>query len=350
MAKTYSGLFENIIQFDQLYSAYLSARKGKRKSWPCRHFEKNLEGELIQLQNDLIWGSYTTGPYKSFYVAEPKRRKITALTLFRDRVVQHAIFNQIEPLWESRFISDSYACRVGKGTHAGADKAQIMLKECLREHGKIYCLKADIRKYFASIDHETIKQLIRKRISDPRLLPVLENIIDSYHEEGRPGKGIPIGNLTSQLFANIYLDHFDQWVKCRKQVQRYVRYMDDFVVIHPDKNYLHALRLDAERFLQDELQLETNGKTSVFPVSHQSGRGLDFLGYHLWPDRRRLRKASLKRFKRRLRTCQRKYTAGTMNLSDVKQQLQSFIVHAKHGQASPAIIKSLQSSVFWRSK
>src|SRR5690554_2558772 len=124
MAKTFNGLYEEIVSFDALYQAYRRARKGKRKSWPCRHFEKDLEGNLIQLQNELIWGEYRCGGYRSFYVTEPKRRKITALKLFRDRVVQQSVMAAIEPIWESRFISHSYACRVGRGTHAGADKAQ----------------------------------------------------------------------------------------------------------------------------------------------------------------------------------------------------------------------------------
>lgn len=348
MAKTYSNLMERIYSFDALYAAYIKARKGKRKKLSCLMFEKHLEDNLITLQNQLIWGEYKIGGYRSFYVNEPKRRKITSLKRFGDRVVQHAINTAIEPLWEARFISDSYACRPGKGTHAGADKAQAMLNECLREHGKIYCLKADIRKYFASIDHASIKHLLAKRIADKQLMGILCDIIDSYHEDSQPGKGLPIGNLVSQLMANLYLDHFDQWMKCRKRVKWYARYMDDFVVIHPDKDYLHALRIDAERFLQDELQLQTNGKTSVFPVAHKNGRGLDFLGYRLWPDRRRLRKSSLKRFKRRLKACQRKYTQGRIELPEVKQQLHSYINHAKHGGANQAIIKELQNAVFRR--
>src|SRR5690606_4409329 len=203
MAKTFNNLFENIIQFDELYQAYLSARKGKRRSWPCRHFERNLEGELIQLQNELIWGEYRTGGYREFYVHEPKTRKITALRMFRDRIVQHAIYRQIEPIWEARFIHNSYACRAGKGTHKGIADAQRMLRQCRRQHGQIYCLKADISKFFASMDHGVLKGLIRQRIADARLLAVIDDIIDSYSEPDTPGKGLPIGNLTSQLFANI---------------------------------------------------------------------------------------------------------------------------------------------------
>lgn len=344
MAKTESAIFESIIPFDALYRAYLRARKGKRKSWSCRRFEQDLEGELIQLQNEMIWGEYRTGEYRSFYVSEPKVRKITALTSFRDRVVQQAVFHAIEPIWEARFISDSYACRTGKGTHAGADKAQAMLQECLARHGRIFVLKADVRKYFASIDHAILKDLIRKRISDKRLMALIDDIIDSYHEPGTPGKGLPIGNLTSQLFANIYLDQLDQWMKCRRRIYWYARYMDDFVIIHPEKPFLHALRIDMERFLQDALRLETNHKTGVFPVGHRKGRGLNFLGYHLWPDRRRLRKASLKRFKRRVRHLEKKAKDGSLTTKQAREQLHSWVAHARHGDALPAIRKAVSSA------
>ena len=349
MAKTFNNLFEQVVSFEALYNAYLLARRGKRETMACRHFEKNLEGELIQLQNELIWGEYRTGPYRHFYVNEPKRRRITALKLFRDRVVQHAIYSVIEPIWEARFISDSYACRPGKGTHAGANKAQQMLQQCLKKHGKIHVLKADVRKYFPSIDHAVLLQLIRKRIADPRLMAVIEDIVASYHEPGAPGKGLPIGNLTSQLFANLYLDAFDQWMKCRRRECWYTRYMDDFVVIHPNKNHLQALRIDAERWLSDHLALETNDKTSVFPVAHQGGRGLDFLGYHLWPDGRRMRRASLRRFGRQLKLWQALYASGEIELPQIRESLHSWANHARHGNATQAISAMLNNATFRRS-
>ena len=348
MTKTVKGIFERVITFDSLYAAYLRARKGKRRSMACRIFEQDLEGNLIQLQNELIWGTYRTGPYRSFYVSEPKRRKITALSHFRDRVVQQALYAEIEPIYERRFISSSFACRPGKGAHAGADEAQQMLRTCLHNHDKVYALKADISRYFASIDHATLKRLLRKKIGDKRVLQLLDDIIDSYCEGCRPGKGLPIGNLTSQLFANVYMDHFDQWMKCHRQVKWYVRYMDDWVVIHPCKQHLGALRIDAERFLQDELHLSTNHKTQIFPVAHSEGRGLDFLGYHLWPERRRLRKASLKRSKRRVRTLQRQYAEGRIELADIHQQLHSWIAHARHGDATPAVEAVLSNTIFKR--
>lgn len=320
----------------------MRSRKGKRKTAKCMEFELRLEENLINLLNHLQYGSYELGGYRSFLVHEPKTRVITALNDFEDRIVQHAVMAAIEPIWEARFISDSYACRVGKGTHKGADKAQEFLRECLREHGKIYALKADIRRYFASIHHDTLKSILSKKIADKRMLELLFKIIDSYHEPGRPGYGIPIGNLTSQLFANIYLNELDQYVKCRLRIKRYVRYVDDWVIISHDKEELQALRKQLSFWLADNLQLELNHKTQVFPVAVKNGRGLDFLGYHLWPHKRRLRKASLSRFKRRVRRLQRLYANREITAKEIGQQLASWIAHARHGDASAAVEKYLR--------
>lgn len=264
--KRYGHLFERYANFDALYDGYLRARKGCRESWACMRFELHLEENLIDLLNHLHWGSYSTGPYRHFYVHEPKTRRITALTQFRDRVLQHAMYAVLAPIWESRFVSDSYACRVGKGTHRAADRAQAMLKECLIRHGKIYALKADIAKYFASIDHAVAKRLIRRALKCPSTLALLDDMIDSYSEPGRPGKGMPIGNLISQLLANVYLDALDQHVKCRLSERWYCRYMDDFLIIGADKEHLQQRRIEIEWWLAEHLVLETNHKTSVFPV------------------------------------------------------------------------------------
>ncbi|NLY33930.1 MAG: RNA-dependent DNA polymerase [Alcaligenaceae bacterium] len=346
MAKTFNNLFDQLIDFSTLYAAYLKARRGKRYSSSCIRFERDLEGNLIQLQNDLAWGSYKTGNYVRFSVFEPKRRQVSALGDFRDRVVHHAICLLLNPIYEPRFIFDSYACRVGKGTHLGADRTQEMMRECVAKHGKLYALKADISKYFASIDHAILKKLIRRKISDTKVLTLIDEIIDSYCEHGKPGKGLPLGNLTSQIFANIYLDSLDQFVKNEKRERWYVRYMDDFIILHPDKQHLQALRLDIQFWLGQNLILSTNHKTGVFPVSTNKGRGLDFLGYHLWPDRRRLRKASLKRFAKRIRRLQKMYARNEIQANQIKQQLSSWAAHAKHGHALPALQSILYKHPF----
>lgn len=346
--KTFKNIYQGVADFEALHTAYMQVRKGKRDKNQCAKFEQRLEENLINLLEHLNHGSYRPAPYIELIVYEPKKRAVFAPGSFADKILHQAIVNELEKIWEPRFISDSYACRTGKGTHAGADKAQLFLQQCFREHGHVYALKADIRAYFASIRHDILKCLLAKRIGDARMLRLLSVIIDSYHTAGTPGVGIPLGNRTSQLFANIYLDELDQHIKCRLRMRWYVRYMDDFIIIHPSKTRLHGLRLMLAQWLDANLALEFNNKTRVFPVaaSYSNGGGVDFLGYHLWPYGRRLRKASLKRFKRRVRWMQRQYEHGKLTLPEIKQQLASWLAHASHGDAQAAVAKFLDENPF----
>jgi retron-type reverse transcriptase len=333
MAVTYTNLFEQIYDFENLYRSYLKARKGKRDNAQVQLFERDLECELIQLQNELIWGTYQTGSYHTFYVHEPKTRMVAALP-FRDRIVQHAVFSVIEPIWEARFIHDSYACRVGRGMHSGANRAQTFLRNVNRSHGRVYVLKADISKYFASIDHGIIKKLLRRHIACQSTLALMDNIIDSACT--LPGSlapvGLPIGNLTSQLCANIYLHELDMYVKHDLGQSYYCRYMDDFVVVHHDKTHLHEIRRRIESFLWSQLRLRTNHKTQVFPIGINNGRALDFLGYRIYPTHRRLRVDSIKCMKTKLRRFQRLYRDRRITLSQIQPVIQSWIAHASHAQ------------------
>lgn len=340
MAKTYSNLYPRIYDFENLYQSYLKARKGKRYQSDVLKFSANLEENLITIQNELIWHQYQSGEYHHFKVFEPKERDVAALP-FRDRVVHHAIINVIEPIFEKRFVYDSYACRVGKGTHAGADRAQKFMRIVKRNHGRVYALKADVSKYFASIDHGILLQQLRRRIACPETIMLLETILAST-----PNPGIPIGNLTSQLFANIYLHDLDEYCKYTLRERFYVRYMDDFVILHNDKQHLHKIREQIEWFLATELKLKTNHKTSVFPISARNGRSLDFLGYKIWPTHRKLRKDSIKRFKKRLKKMQRQYAAGTKTLPEIRQRIMTFIAHAGHANSAKTINKTLGKAIF----
>lgn len=344
MAKTSKNIFEKVADFETLHAAYLRARRGKRQRREIARFEQDLEGNLIQLQNELIWGTYRTGKYRYFEVIEPKRRLVAALP-FRDRVVQHALVAAIEPIWESRFIFDSYACRPGKGSHRGADRAQAFIREVKRRRGRVYAYKADIAKYFASIDHETMKRLLRKRIACTKTLTVLEEIIDSQGV----ACGIPIGNLTSQLFANIYLHELDEFVKYELRERYYLRYMDDFVVVHHDKKHLAAVRCEIEGFLEEHLRLKTNNKSQIFPVSLFCGRPLDFLGYRIWPTHRKLRKNSVNRMRRRLKAMARQYSKGRISLGHIRCRLASWLGHAKHADSYHIRKKLLSAAKFERS-
>lgn len=339
--KTYKNLFQEVYQFDRLHWAYTQARRGKRDRAEVLRFEQNLEGELIQLQNELIWGMYATSPYRVFWVYEPKKRTVAALP-FRDRVVQHSLTSVMEPIWEPRFIHHSYACRPGRGMHAGADQAQQWLREVKREHGRVYVLKADIAKYFPSIDHQVLLDMLGQRIACERTMGLASDIVDSWHP------GLPIGNLTSQLWANVYLHELDSFVKQQLGVRRYIRYMDDWLIVHHDKAYLHALRRTLEEWLWDRLRLRLNNKTQIFPVAGRRGRALDFLGYRMWCTHRRLRGDSVKRMERRLREMQYQYKRGEIGLAEVRQRVNSWVAHADHADTENLKRQLLGSAVFVR--
>lgn len=324
MAKTYKNLYHKIYDFQNLYEAYIKARKNKRYRREVIFFSMNLEENLISIQNDLIWESYHTGEYRQFYVHDPKTRLVLALP-FKDRVVQHAIVNIIEPVFEKTFIFDSYACRLGKGTHAGADRLTKFLTETARKWRKTYCLKADIKKFFYSIDHQALKDVIRRKIACPQTMRLLEGIVDSSGEQ----VGIPIGNLTSQLFANIYLNELDYFIKHTFRCHYYIRYMDDFVILHDNKQELHRIKREVEDFLRDKLRLELNSKTQVFPAS----QGINFLGYRIWRTHRKVRNSSKRRIKRKLKAYQRKYAAGQMSIERIKATIISWLGHVKHANS-----------------
>lgn len=346
MARTYSNLFEGLSSFEALYRAWRRTIKGRRHQNDVLRFERDLEGNLIDIQNSLLWKTYRTGPYRHFTVIEPKEREIAALPL-KDRVVQHALVEAIEPIWEKRFIFDSYACRPGKGAHAGADRAQAWLRHTLRAHGQVYALKADISRYFASVCHDALKRLLRRRIACVDTLWLIDNIIDSTAEPGDPlPRGMPIGNLTSQLFANIYLHELDEFVKHELRAQQYLRYMDDFVIIGPDKARLHSHRQTLEDFLYAHLGLRFNRKTQVFPVALKHGRGLDFLGYRIWPTHRKLRKDSIGRMRRKMKRLARQYNEGKIGWPQVQQVVMSWVGHAEHADTYNLRTRLLGEVVF----
>ena len=330
MAKTYDDLFGSFTTFEALHRAWGRVIRGRRSQTDVIRFERDLEPNLIDIQNALIWKTYQTGPYRNFRVFEPKERNISALPL-KDRIVQHALVETIEPIWEKRFIFDSYACRPGKGTHSGADRAQAFLRAALREQGEVYVLKADISKYFPSVCHDVLKRLIRRRIACKDTLWLIDGIIDSSAEPGMVlPRGIPIGNLTSQLFANIYLHELDEFVKYGLREKRYLRYMDDFAIVGTSKAHLHETRRAIEDFLHANLGLRTNHKTQVFPVSTTNGRSLDFLGYRIWPTHRKIRKDSAGRMRRKMKRMARQYHEGKITLDQVSQVVMSWVGHAGH--------------------
>ena len=336
--KTYNDLYSKIYSFENIYIAYLKARKNKRYHPEVLNFSENLEENLINIQKELIYKIYKTGEYKHFVVYEPKERLISALP-FKDRVVQHAICNIIEPIFEKSFIYDSHACRKGFGVLSGVLRTTKFLRIVSQNSEKVYCLKGDISKYFPSIDHEVLKQCIRKRIKCKDTLNLIYEIIDKSGDTC----GMPIGNLTSQLFANIYLNELDHYVKNTLKVKYYIRYMDDFVILSNDKKQLNQILNNIKSFLQTKLKLKLNRKTQVFLVKQRS---IDFLGYKIWSTHRLLRKCNIKRTKRKFKKFQKLYKERAITLKDINPSIMSWLGHAKWADSYKLRVKIFRSLVF----
>ena len=338
MSKTFKNLYPRISSYANLYWAYRAARlNGKRSKPNVAAFEYNLEAELRQLEEALTQKTYQPGPYYHFYVYERKKRKISAAP-FRDRVVHHALCNIIEPIFEKRFIHDSYACRVGKGTHRAIERAQ----EYARRYP--YALQCDVAQFFPSIDHAVLRDLLARYIADEDALWLIDRILksgesaltDEYAMQYFPGddlfavnrpRGLPIGNLTSQFWANVYLNELDYFVKHQLHCPAYVRYADDFVLFSNDKAQLHAWRTAIIAFLQTlRLRLHED-KAAVF----KTRGGFTFLGFRLLPYYRRLRKDNARAFARRLRGMRDAYAAGELPLEEMTARVRSWIAHARFG-------------------
>lgn len=285
-------LFVRLCSFENIYRAYQDARRGKGGRPSVTAFDFHRERRLATLRAELLSGAWRHGSYSYFVTSDSKERKI-AVAPFRDRVVHHALCNVIEPIFERSFIFDSYACRKGKGTHAAVRRLRhfaVGTSDRFTRHA--YVVHGDVVKYFESVDHRLLYERIAEKISDIRVLGVIEKIIAS------PGgvAGLPIGNLTSQLFANIFLNQLDHFVKDRLGTRRYVRYMDDFFIISHDPKSLVAARERVEVFLAS-LHLRLHRKMSgVQPATR-----IDALGYVLFPHSTKLRKSTVFRASRRMR-------------------------------------------------
>ena len=336
MPKTYNNLWEKIIDFENIFLAFKEARKGKRYKNEVLEFSNDLESNLISIQNELIWDKWKPGRWREFFVYDPKKRLIQAPP-FKDRVVHHALVRIIEPLFERKFIYDSYACRGGKGTHKAMKRCVKFLRIIKRNHGKVYVLKADISKYFPSINRNMLTQIIQRTIRCKKTLKLIEKIINIDNEP----KGIPIGALTSQLFANIYLDRLDYFVKDFLGVKYYIRYMDDFVILSHDKNYLKELYIEINNFLEFELNLKLNPKTNIFPYK----QGINFCGYRIWPTHILPRKRNIKKMRKRLKYLSKLYRKRKITLNEFKSSLMSYLGYLKHCN-SYTTLKSILNEIY----
>ena len=316
------NLYPQIYDYENLYQAYILARKQKRYRGQVLSFGYNLEENLIQLQNELVWKTYKVGPYRQFKVWEPKERLISALP-FRDRVVQHAVSRVIEPIFERRMFPDSFACRKRKGSLAAANRLAYFIG---KPSATLY-LKCDIAKYFHSINIDILKQIIQKSILDLDARWIVDLILDSS-----ANSGVPIGNLLSQLFANVYLHELDFHIKTRLGIRFYLRYMDDFIVLGSSRPALQSALVEIERFLEADLHLCLNAKTKIGRVSD----GIDFVGYRIFPQNRLIKKASLCRMRKKYRA----WKKGKMKDQAYLASIGSWAGHAK-GTASHGFVERM---------
>lgn len=339
--KPIKDIYPKIYDFENLFIAWESAGAGKRFRDEVLLFENNLESNLIDIQNHLIYGTYECGRYRPFYIYEPKKRLIMALP-FRDRVVQWAIYRQLFPIFNRQFIRDSYACRKGMGTHAAADRLQYWLRQTERKPQRFYYLKLDISKYFYRVDHAVLMGILRRKIHDEPLLCLLEKIIncettafglpagvdpDACLPEDRLfDVGMPIGNLTSQMFANVYLNELDQYAKHTLKLRYYIRYMDDVIILHPDKVYLGAIKNDIEQFLDENLHLQLNSKTAIRPCS----MGIDFVGFRIWSTHRKLKKKTAKKIVARVKFMSSALKGGEISRETFDRSVASYKGILKH--------------------
>ncbi|MBS1790739.1 MAG: RNA-directed DNA polymerase [Acidobacteria bacterium] len=333
--KRHGNLWEGVIAFDNLVAAARQAQRGKRYRDNILAFNYDLEAELLALQHELISQTYQPGEYRTFQIVEPKKRMISAAP-YRDRVVHHALCNVIAPVFERTFTPDSYANRIGYGSH----RALKTFVKYARSYA--YVLQCDIRKYFPSIDHEILKTIIRRKIKCPQTLWLIETIINASNEQEPvhhffPGddlftpderrRGLPIGNLTSQFFANVYLNGFDHFVREELKVRCYVRYVDDFALFGNDRDFL----CEARFFIEERL---AKIRLRIHPVKSQlfeTQRGANFVGFRVLPDRLRVRAENLCRARRRLRLLQARYYDGEIDLGKLTECIRSWIAHLEHG-------------------
>ena len=343
MPKTHSQLFERIISFENLYLAYCEAKRGKRYREDILLFHQNYEETLTDLRKKLQEHTWKPDPYREFLsVTEVKRRVIHAPS-FRDRVVHHALASVVRPLFEKKYIFDSYATIKGKGTHKAVYRVQEFMRRASARWGTVYALQCDIAKYYPNMDHDVLMEQIQRTIRDREVIGLWEQIISGFTDSG---KGLPIGALTSQMAANIYLNVLDHFVKECMQVKHYVRYMDDFIILGPSKEYLWNSLADIRWLLECHLKLKLNPKTGIYPAS----RGIDFAGYRTFTTHILPRKRNILAAKRRFKNLSYLYRHGMVISEKAKASAMSFLGYVKHCQAHRTTISTLSRLRLRRAK
>ena len=329
-------VFDLIFSDENLYEAIQDASQGRRYNKDVLRVQYDIWNAIRKIQQDVRSGKYKIDKYFIFYVYEPKKRMIMSISFYH-RIVQWAIYRVINPMLVKGYIKDSYGCVPGKGSLAAMERLRYWLKFVEHKPDTWYYLKLDISKYFYRISHEVLKELLEKKIKDQRLLQILYNIIECEHTPFGlpPGKGpgevpleerlfdvgMPVGNLLSQVFANVYLDVLDQFCKRTLGINFYVRYMDDIIILADSKVQLRAWKTEIERFVETQLRLSLNQKTCIRPIS----QGIEFVGYRIWPHYVTVRKSTTLQMKRNLKRKVQEYNAGLIERDVVTATLMSYL-------------------------
>ncbi len=360
------NLYQEIINLENLFTSWHEFKSGKRKRRDVMLFERNLEDNLFDLHHELKNGIYHHSQYTAFYITDPKLRRIHKAKV-RDRIVHHAIVRMLYPIFDRSFIYDSYSCRIDKGTHRAICRLESFIrKESCNFSEQCFVLKCDIKKFFDSVDHRILFEIIKQKIDDSDVLLLLQEIINSFtskiESQSQLGlfdcrevifknpkdfvvcKGIPIGNLTSQLFANIYMNEFDQFIKHKLRVKCFCRYTDDFVLISNDRNHLANLLPKIQSFLENELKLELHpNKISIRKIQ----QGIDFLGYVVLPHYRIVRTKTKKRIFKKLKVKIEEFKNDQICEKLLYQSLNSFLAVLFHANSHNLEQKLKNHFWFW---
>jgi retron-type reverse transcriptase len=324
---------------EHLFQSWDQFKRGKRKRKDLNYFERHLEDHIFQLQKALITFQYQPSPYERFYVTDPKQRQISKAPI-RDRLVHQMLYTVLTTLFDKKFIFHSFSSRLGKGTHVGIAQLRCMIRKVGTNGTRpCYALKMDIKRFFDTVNHSILKTLIRKGLRDEKTLKLTDLIIDSFRvkEEVTGAVGIPLGNVTSQLFANIYLHELDTFIKHKLKEPYYLRYCDDFIILSPSELHLKTLIPLIQEFLSTHLRLELHPKKLIL---RKLSQGIDFVGYVLFEKYTLIRTRSKQRMKTRLKEAYESYLKGKITLTSMDQRLQSYLgmlSHANQHTLSQAI-------------
>lgn len=350
------NVFDKIFSLDNLYAALEDAVQGRRYKREALVYTLDSWALLQELREEVLSGTYHIDRYYIFYIYEPKKRMIMSIS-FKHRIVQWAIYRIINPMLVSGYIEDSYGCIPGRGSLSAMQRLRYWIEQASRKDEQWFYLKLDISKYFYRVSHRILKKILAKKIKDARLLEVLYSVIDCKHTPfglplgASPGDvpledrlydvGMPIGNLLSQVFANVYLDVLDQFCKRVLKIHFYIRYMDDVIVLCNDKIQLREWKDQIEVFLMNELELHLNSKTCIRPIS----QGIEFVGYRIWPDRVIVWKSTSLRIKRALRGLAVKYSKYEVTMQDVTSALRSYLGMLERCDSEALVKKILDNLV-----